>query len=256
MTNLWTEANSETFRALASVAVPQRAEQMAALLALLPFERDAHFRAVELASGEGRLAAALLSAFPNATLLALDGSEVMRQDTAQRLARFGERAQVGGFDMAASDWYPQLEGANAVLSSLCVHHLDGAGKQALFAAVNQHMANGAFLIADLVLPTRPQTRDWFADSYDEVVKRQAGNTGLYQRFVSEEWNFFRYPDDEDQPSPLFDQLIWLQGAGFASVDCFWMQAGHAVYGGYKGVESSGGVGYQQALDAVQVAFRD
>ena len=29
------------------------------------------------------------------------------------------------------------------------------------------------------------------------------------------------------------QLRWLEEAGFSSVDCFWMRAGHAVYGGYR-----------------------
>ncbi len=69
----WTRDGSELHRRLAQVAVPARAEQIATLLMLIPFGRDETFRAVELAAGEGRLAAAILTAFPNATLLALDG---------------------------------------------------------------------------------------------------------------------------------------------------------------------------------------
>jgi hypothetical protein len=38
------------------------------------------------------------------------------------------------------------------------------------------------------------------------------------------------------PSPLSEQLVWLREAGFASVDCFWLRAGHAVYGGYRAAE--------------------
>ena len=30
-----------------------------------------------------------------------------------------------------------------------------------------------------------------------------------------------------------DQLDWLREAGLSTVDCFWMQAGHAIYGGYR-----------------------
>jgi hypothetical protein len=40
-------------------------------------------------------------------------------------------------------------------------------------------------------------------------------------------------DHRDQPSPVFHQLLWLQSAGFPVVDCFWMHAGHAIFGGYK-----------------------
>lgn len=35
------------------------------------------------------------------------------------------------------------------------------------------------------------------------------------------------------PSRLLDQLKWLEEAGFQQVDVYWMQAGHAIYGGEK-----------------------
>jgi hypothetical protein len=37
----------------------------------------------------------------------------------------------------------------------------------------------------------------------------------------------------DKPSRLSDQFRWLEEAGFAEVDVFWMQAGHAIYGGRR-----------------------
>lgn len=229
---------------------------MAALLTLLPFNRDDSFRVVELASGEGLLANAILTAFPNATLLALDLSESMRQATTERLAAFGARAQVGAFNMAAHDWYGLLEGADAVLSSLCIHHLDAAGKQALFAAVGERLsARGAFLIADVVLHTRPQAREFYAATYDATVRQQVDDDALYEQFVRAQWNFYRHPHEHDQPSPLFDQLTWLSKAGFHGVDCFLMQAGHAVFGGYKGTQPiEGGIAYEEALQVARDAL--
>ncbi len=258
MTNNWSEGDSETYRRLAAVVVPGRAEQMAALLTLLPFAQDEEFHAVELASGEGKLAAALLSAFPKATLLALDLSESMREATTVRLAPFGERAKVSAFDMAAHNWYAQLERADAVVSSLCIHHLDAAGKQALFAAVGERLSpRGAFLIADLTLPARPQAREVFAATWDQVVRAQAEDEGLYAAFVRAEWNYYRYPDEMDRPSPLFDQLTWLSKAGFHGVDCFWMQAGHAVFGGYKSPQAvESGIAYADALKVARAALGD
>ena len=38
-----------------------------------------------------------------------------------------------------------------------------------------------------------------------------------------------------KPSPLYAQLKWLEQAGFEGIDVFWMQAGHAVFGGWKQV---------------------
>ncbi len=258
MTQTWSENSSETYRQIASIVVPRRVEQWAALLTLLPFRSDDTFRVVELASGEGRLAQAILSAFPNATYLALDISQVMRDETAQRLAPFAGRAQVAAFDMAASDWYAQLQDADAVVSSLCVHHLDAAGKQALFAAVVERLSpRGAFLIADLVLPARSQPHELFAATYDQAVRDQSGgNPELYEQFVRLEWNYYRFPDDHDQPSPLFDQLTWLSQAGLHAVDCFWLFAGHAVYGGYKAAQPvAAGLSYDEAQSVVRESLR-
>ncbi|MFO7321024.1 MAG: class I SAM-dependent methyltransferase [Chloroflexota bacterium] len=259
----WTETTSAAYRRLAQVAVPARAEQMAALLTLIPFAPDQPFRVVELASGEGRLASALLGAFPQATLLALDGSESMRAATAQRLAPFGERASVGSFDMAATGWLPLLDGADVVLSSLCVHHLSGPQKQFLFAAIAARLSDrGALLIADLVEPARGEARELFASTWDRTVELQSqalvGSDALARLFQQENWNHFRFPDPVDKPSPLFAQLQWLSAAGFAVVDCFWMQAGHAIYGGYKATpnDSRHGLPYTTALKAAEAALQD
>ena len=258
----WSEDNSAVYRQLAQVAVPARAEQMAALLTLIPFAPDAGFKAVELASGEGRLADALLSLFPKATLTALDVSESMRAATAERLARHGGRGQVAAFDMAKSDWYDQLSGADVVLSSLCVHHLTGDEKRALFTAVAGRLtARGALLIADLIRPKRGEARELFAATWDASVAAQsqalAGDDSLARLFDSEDWNWYRHPDPFDKPSTLFEQLHWLHQSGFRTADVFWLQAGHAVYGGYKAdgdFDDPRGPAYADALKAAQAAL--
>lgn len=239
----WSEANSNMYRQFSHVVVPQRAEQIATLMSLFPFGVDEPFRVVELASGEGYLAQAILTAFPQAALLALDIEATMRRDTAARIATFGERGTVGAFDMAQPDWYPQIDGADVVVSSLCIHHLDGAGKRALFKAVADRLSpRGALLIADLIEPQRIEARKVFAAGWDAVTQAQAhaatGSDALFQMFVEKEWNFFTYPDPVDTPSPISHQLLWLNEAGFASVDVFWLQAGHAIYGGYKAGEGT------------------
>jgi tRNA (cmo5U34)-methyltransferase len=234
----WSAESSAVYRQLASVAVPAREEQVATLLSLLPFGREEAFHVVELASGEGMLSQAILEAFPAATVLALDGEESMRQATAARLQPYGERAQVAAFDIASILWYSELSSADVVISSLCVHHLHGQGKRDLFTMVHDLIsARGCLLIADLVLPQREEARNLFAATWDhsahERSRAQIGDAALFDLFVREHWNYYSYPDPFDQPSPLFNQLRWLKEAGFAVVDCFWMQAGHAIYGGYR-----------------------
>ena len=257
MTNEWTQDVSELYRKLAQIAVPARAEQIATLLTLIPFATDESFRVVELASGEGYLSQAIAEAFPNATILALDYEASMREATARRLQSYGSRTQVAPFDIVKKDWFDKLEGVDVVVSSLCVHHLDGSEKQRLFKAVAERSSdNGTLLIADLVDPKSEQARKLFAATWDNMAEaasiEQTLSRDLFEAFEAERWNLFHYPDpDFDKPSPLFEQLLWLKQAGFAVVDCFWLQAGHAIYGGYSQTRAQG----LQFDDALAIAHK-
>jgi len=239
----WTEEDSQLYRQIAPVAVPARAGQIATLLTLIPFGRQDTFSVVEIGSGEGILSTALLTCYPKATLTALDGSEEMRAATQWRLAEFGPRGQVEPFELISSNWYHRLQNADCILSSLCLHHLSGKEKRNLFEIIHSRLStNGALLIADLVAPQRSEAQEMFAATWDYHTKAQAisktGSADLFEKFRQAEWNLYRYPDPVDKPSPLFEQLIWLKEAGFSNVDCFWMQAGHAIYGGYKSATAS------------------
>jgi tRNA (cmo5U34)-methyltransferase len=233
----WTDTDSAVYREIAPIAVPRRDEMMRTLIAAVPFSPDDTIRIVELGAGEGELAAAFLNAFPRASVTALDGSASMRDLARARLEPFGERARFASFDVATLDWWDVMFGADLVASSLCLHHLNDAKKQYVYKAAADRMSErGALLVADLVLPTHPSARKVAADEWDESARAQAEDRGepeRYARFVEAQWNFFRYPDDADQPSALLHHLVWLRHAGFAAVDCFWQYAGHAVFGGFK-----------------------
>ena len=257
----WSEDSSNTYRELASIAVPARAEQVATRVTLIPFARTETFHALELGSGEGFLGHALLSAFPQATLLALDGSETMRAAAMRRLQPFGARATVKAFDLFSEEWLSQVRTVQVVLSSLCLHHLSSAGKQRLYLRLAGLLeARGALLVADLVMPACASGRRLFADTWDRSASAQAlaleQNAGLFDKFLTTKWNYFRFPDEVDQPSELFEQLQWLKGAGFAAADCFWMQAGHAIYGGYKegALQSASGISFIEALHAAEATL--
>ena len=233
----WTESESAVYREIAEVAVPRRPEMMRTLVAAVPFAAGDAIRIVELGSGGGDLAATLLDAFPLATLTALDGSASMREQTARRLGPFGDRGRVRAFDVAALGWWDLMFGADLVISSLCLHHLNDAKKQYLYkAAADRTSARGALLMADLVEPMHAVARRVAADEVDASARAQAearAEPEKYDRFLDARWNYFRYPDPIDTPSALLHHFVWLRHAGFAAVDCFWLYAGHAVFGGFK-----------------------
>ena len=129
-------------------------------------------------------------------------------------------------------------GVDLVVSSLCLHHLNDAKKQYLYKAAAERLSpRGALLIADLVEPQHPAARAAGRRAVGRAGAssrpRRSARRTLFQRFVDERWNHFRFPDAIDQPSALLHHLVWLRHAGFAAVDCCWLDAGHAVFGGFK-----------------------
>ncbi|HZD25750.1 MAG TPA: class I SAM-dependent methyltransferase [Alphaproteobacteria bacterium] len=234
----WTEAESELFLQDGALFVPGREQQIDILCRLLPAPAPGDL-AVELCCGEGLLAAALLHRHPDLRLLAFDGSPAMRAAARKMLGFAGKRAEVREFTLADTGWRRFETPPLAVLSSLALHHLDGAGKRRLFADMFAALRpGGALLIADLVEPASPAARRLAAEEWDAAVAARAeaaGRPAVLARFREDGWNYFAdpAPDPMDQPSPLADQLDWLRAAGFAGVDTFWMLAGHAVYGGFR-----------------------
>lgn len=238
----WDEEASATFLDMAKVYVPAREEQAATLLQLIPARVDEEFTLVELAAGEGMLAKVILERFPRCHYIALDGSERMREHMAQTLSAFQDRLEIAPFELAEQAWRDNLpQPLRCVVSSLCVHHLYAEGKRQLFADMATHLApGGALLLADLIEPANQQIANLYARQYDEIVYAQSmatyGDLRAYEQFQQARWNYYAYDygviDSGDYPSPLSDQLQWLRDAGFKFADCFWLRAGHAVYGGY------------------------
>jgi len=143
-------------------------------------------------------------------------------------------------ELAERAWRAALPSPlRCVLASLVVHHLPAAGKRRLFADLARRLEpGGALLLVDIVEPTSAAVREAFARQWDDAARVQslALTRGLeaFERFQTDGWNFYRgTPDSYDQPSRLDEQLRWLSEAGLAPVDCFWMRAGHAVFGGWR-----------------------
>lgn len=237
---VWTEEDSDWFIEVGNVVTPSRAEQLEMLTSLVPAEPHEAFTAVDLACGAGSLSAALLARFPACRVIALDGSRRMRDQAAENLARFGDRARFAPFDLHGRDWLDALLAeVRCFASSLAIHHLNGAEKRRLFGDLFARLEpGGALLILDLVEPANERARAAYAAAWDRAVREQSAGVpngeAIYEHFRQES-NHYVTPDvDFDMPSGLFEQLEWLRDAGFSAVDCYWLRAGHALYGGYKG----------------------
>ena len=194
----WDEHDSHDFIDLGRFFVPDREEQVAAVLDMVPDPGDGLL--VDLCCGEGLLSRALLERFPRARVLAMDLSPAMLEHARAALAIYGELF----LDLAAA-----------------------------------LAPGGAVVIADLVKPATPASHQLAARAWDGAVRRRslelAGHLGPYEKFRDERWNLYADPEPDpiDQPSPLLDQLRWLEAAGLTGVDVYWLKAGHAVFGGVR-----------------------
>jgi tRNA (cmo5U34)-methyltransferase len=235
----WTEDLSRQHIDYGRYFIPEREKQLAIMLQLVKGIRSPRCL-LELCCGDGLLAELLLGALPNAEYIGLDGSQLMLEQAGERLSRFGQRATLRSFELADCRWRSDYTKIGAVVSSLAIHHLLGTGKQVLFKDVYAMLDNGGvFIVADMIELVTPAGRQVAADAWDEVVHHRAieldGNAAASDFFLQEGWNTYRYldPDDIDHPSPLFDQLKWLEKAGFSNIEVHFIQAGHALFSGWK-----------------------
>jgi tRNA (cmo5U34)-methyltransferase len=234
---LWQERDSQDFIDYGRYFVPQREYQLQTIADLIPPPNGpAHI--LELSCGEGLLAEVLLHRFPLVTVHGYDMSPVMLQQAKARLVPFGERFAPRRFNLAEREWRTAEPRFHTVVSSLTIHHLDGAEKQQLFRDLfPMLLAGGTLVIADLVTPTRALGTAVAANGWDEVVRQRSqhldGNDDALARFEQLKWNLYRYPEDPavaiDKPSHLLDQLKWVEQAGFTAVDVHWALAGHVLY---------------------------
>lgn len=234
----WDEADSRSFIDLGRFFVPEREEQIAAVLGLIPDPGDGLL--VDLCCGEGLLSKALLERFPLARVLALDLSPTMLAQARATCADHSGRFDTRPFDLADRSWRAFSEPVRAFVSSLAIHHLDGEGKRELYRDLAAALApGGALVIADLVQPATPASQALAAKAWDDAVRRRSlelsGGLGPYEKFIGMSWNLWAEtePDPIDKPSPLLDQLRWLEEAGLNGVDVAWLKAGHAVFGGTR-----------------------
>lgn len=163
----------------------------------------------------------------------------MREQVRNSLSNYAERLEVRPFELTRSGWERELPACRAIVSSLAIHHLDGAQKRDLYARLLDRLdPGGALLIFDLAAPPSRLGWQYAAREWDRTVERQsqelAGSAALFDEFRRTEWNFYAYPDDPiDKPSSVAEHLRWLAEAGYTGADVFRMRAGHVLYGGYR-----------------------
>jgi tRNA (cmo5U34)-methyltransferase len=164
---------------------------------------------LDLGAGTGLLSGFVLARWPEARLTLVDGAPAMLDQARERLAGAGgaEPSFVLG-DLA--DPLPG-EGYDAVVSALAIHHLDDAGKQALFGRVLAALRpGGIFVNAEQVLGRTPAIQAGYR-AWHRAQSARLGTTAA-------EWAASEERMKVDKWATVGDQLAWLEAAGFADAD--------------------------------------
>jgi tRNA (cmo5U34)-methyltransferase len=200
------------------------------LAGLLPFGEQDAFTFLDLGAGTGAASRTILARYPRSTALLADFSAAMMSAGERELRAFTGRYRYVEFDMSSGEWPAAIPAAlNAVVTSMCVHHLPDERKRGLFREILGHLVPGGwYLNFDPVRAPDPVVEAaWtrVADQRDpEAAARRRHRTPQEQA----RWdNHVRYL------APLNTQLGYLRSAGFAGIDVYWKNLENVIYGGCR-----------------------
>ncbi len=207
-----------------------RAEQRRLMADLLPFGDGEEFTFLDLGAGTGAASRAILGRHPRATAILADFSTQMMAAGEPQMVPYAGRYRTLEFDMTTGLWPAGIPAQlDAIVTSMCVHHLTDERKQGLFAEIFDHLVPGGWYFNyDPVRAPDPAVEQvWrrVSDREDpEAAQRREHRTPDQQA----RWeNHVRYM------IPLDQQLGYLRSAGFAGIDIFWKKLENVIYGGYR-----------------------
>jgi SAM-dependent methyltransferase len=223
----------------------RRARHRELMAELLPFGVDDPFTFVDLGAGTGAASRAILDHYPRANAMLADFSPQMMEQGAAELAPYEGRYEYVEFDLSRSGEWPARipDAADAVISSLSIHHLNDTRKRELFAEIVAHLAPGGwYLNYDPVAPSDPVVEEAWLRAGD-----RRDPSAAYKRAHRSAEEQFRYENHVRYMIPLELQVGFLRAAGFEGVDVYWKELDYVIYGGRRPV-SAGPEGSRQAQE--------
>lgn len=210
--------------------IPQYEQMIATVVGLVRGD------VIDLGTGTGALAAAILEAQPSARVKLVDIDPAMLEVAAARVEPFGARAEVvrASFDPDARSesgrraFWAELPTCDFVVASLALHHVPELDrKRALYARIRDALRpGGALVIADATVHDQGKEREAAFATWSAWMARH----GIAQ---PEADALFAKWGGEDHYYPLAIELRLLAEAGFARPECFWKYGPISVYGGYR-----------------------
>ncbi|MBL1203638.1 MAG: class I SAM-dependent methyltransferase [Nostoc sp. GBBB01] len=190
---------------------------------IIPNNRSASLKILDLGAGTGLYSGMVQSVFPNAKFTLLDLAFEMLEKAQLRFSKMGKfpRILIGNYvEVDLGDSY------DLVISALSIHHLPDSDKQSLYQKVyNILNPGGMFVNADQV---SGKTTD-----LEKLYRQHWLNSVLALGISHEDLKAAQKRMEYDCMTPLGVQLRWLEAAGFQNVDCWYKNFSFTVFGGYR-----------------------
>jgi tRNA (cmo5U34)-methyltransferase len=197
---------------------------------LLPFDESDSFTFLDLGAGTGAATRTILDLYPASESILAEYSPQMIAEGERALADYEGRFRYVEFDMLAGEWPADIpSGLDAVVTSLCIHHMPDDRKQGLFVEIFERLAPGGWY-----LNYDPVT------SEDPIVEAVWQHTNDRGHPSAHEHREHRSPLEQARWEnhvrfmiPLERQLDYFRSAGFEGVDVYWKHLENVVYGGRR-----------------------
>ena len=191
-------------------ALPNFNDLFGSALDVIPFAPEAGLRVLDLGAGTGLFSAHVLGHYPQASFVLCDVADklldVARERFSTHAAQFSYAVEDYRFLSARAEY-------DLVISSLSIHHLEHAEKQALFTAVYKALKpGGVFINIDQVQGETPYLRELYWQHWLDQVHSARCEEIRIQESIQRRTTY-------DKDAPMWDQLQWLKDSGFMDVDC-------------------------------------
>ena len=220
-----------------ALLIPKRYEQLSSLVDFFPWPTEQPIRVLDLGAGYGAVTETILSRYPRASVVWLDGSPAMQEYAEPRLAKYGQQVRMLIRDLADPAWLTELPGPfHALVSAIALHHLTDQRKRALCSEVYALLLPGGMFLNNDVVSGAPEMREHFTPLADRVIQHHLREHGAEHSLeeIREARTVMQRPKGQSSHIAALElQLDWWRDAGFRMVDCYWKFLNFAIFGGMK-----------------------
>ncbi len=229
---------AQAFDAAAQTIHPHYVEIQDQILSQLEQRGNGPLLVVDAGGGSGRLVERVLDRLAATSGVVVDQSEPFLALSAERLDRFGPRAQLFQLRLQ-DDWTPQLATqADAIVSMSAIHHLTPDEKRSFYSRCYRYLKPGGLLInGDEVRPADDDAYLQELLQWEEHKTQQIATGGIPPAFAEtlQKWrgrnidNFLAPKKSGDDCHETAEtQLGYFRDAGFTNAKIPWQRKMWAV----------------------------